>query len=1519
MTMQKSQILSTGAFAKAVVLAVLMAASTRLAEGQLVTPPTQDSITPPPSTASFNQVITVGGTWTTNLSNTGSWNTGTQTCFSWFICYVTPPNSVAQNQSVYNPVGSGGVQNTASQSFSITLNQAGTWSIQLVCGDGRPWYTYSATYTVVVSSPITAVTITGPTTFTGGALTPTYTTTPAGGTVTFSPTTETNAGSYTLNWTGSGGSAGSGTASWTIAPASLTAAGIQSVPYTGSALQPSSVTSVTPAGGSISVSSAASHTGVGTYSDGIVTLAAGTNYSASSLSGLSWSITPAPITAATIRSVANNGSAQQPSSVTSVTPSGATVSVSSSASHTAAGTYADGIVTGTGNYSGMLSGQTWTITPQSQAAVSITPASVSAPFGQSPLFTAGGGSGTGAYVFTNNGPVAGSAVNATTDAVTFGAVGVDSVSLYRAADPNFAQSGTVTATVTVTKATPVGSLGSQLISSATALTSQMLSAVFTNPNSPGVTQPTGTVTYSAPGYPSLTVGSTLPLGIYTVTASYPGDSNYNAATASAVFTVMNKLGSSTFGYVGGQSTYTAPANTNYVTVKAWGAGGGEGVGTPGGGGAFVTASAAVSGGQTLSIIAGGAGAGYSSGGWPGGGTAAGLGGAGGGGYTRVWGGPLNLWAGAGGGGGNGSAFGGVGGAGGAPTGGAGGGTGAGGGGTQSSGGAGGSGNTAAGSQGSAGAGGNSNNNSNYVGGGGGSGYFGGGGGGTGTYGNGGGGGGGGSSYVATNTTSSSYMGGSGSTPGGTSDPEYPGSSIGYGGNTGTYTSGYNGYVVIDAFQMPVAPVFSNVPTQSSPQTFGNLQVVSYQVQATGTPAVTSYAVATGSSLPPGYSLNTSTGLVTGSCSAAPTNNASYSTTITATNSVGTTTATYYWTIVAPILQYTSAGFSNPTPLAGATITFTYTVTSNFGVYWTEGELWPPSGPPTNLQNTYPSGPPFPTTFSGTKTITVGTSPGIYTYQLRIVDTYQNYYDYWFIFQVGEETDPLPYSTSFETSGSPAWALGQVNVENGWMAWQGGAYVVASSGGYPVDAGSDSLQLLGSAQYALLDGGIPITLQLVKAFNTTGGSYTGAYIDQYAMPAATASVLNSSIINNTDSEIGFQTISSSQATVMVLNGNGTGGGTWTDTGIHFAIDSTGKSTSWLRISAFHNYSSHKWSLWVNGAFFGSGTGSLTPQTFGMVSNTATSVTAVTWFGSTNTSYMDNLNVGTTNPFPTPAAPAITAATGAGNSITISWNPPSPPDPYGINVYQVEYAAGSGGYTTYGTTTGTSMTIGGLTVGTTYSFKVQAENLSGNWSVWSAALTTTLESIQLASNPTLAFTYNGAVQGPPLNSSTFTVSPSGATYSVSGTTVATNAQSGPYSFTLTPSGGFVGSSLTVSWTLNPMTPTISLSPTSGSVLVGQSVGFTVSGGGGNGFTWTVLPNGSTGLSGSGGAQTVTFPVVALSGGTRPTPVPYVVSVFSNANPPNFLQSATSTATVTVTAQSSTDTSNTTVQLNVHSPTQ
>jgi uncharacterized repeat protein (TIGR02543 family) len=90
--------------------------------------------------------------------------------------------------------------------------------------------------------------------------------------------------------------------------------------------------------------------------------------------------------------------------------------------------------------------------------------------------------------------------------------------------------------VTVDKATPTGTFAGQSLVSGTSLAG-LLSAEFANPYNPGAARPTGAVAYSAPGFGPISDATVLPEGEYAVTAAYPGDSNYNAASVTAEFTV----------------------------------------------------------------------------------------------------------------------------------------------------------------------------------------------------------------------------------------------------------------------------------------------------------------------------------------------------------------------------------------------------------------------------------------------------------------------------------------------------------------------------------------------------------------------------------------------------------------------------------------------------------------------------------------------------------------------------------------------------------------------------------------------------------------------------------------------------------------------------------------------------------------------------------------------------------------------------------------------------------------------
>lgn len=217
---------------------------------------------------------------------------------------------------------------------------------------------------------------------------------------------------------------------------------------------------------------------------------------------------------------------------------------------------------------------------------------------------------------------------------------------------------------------------------------------------------------------------------------------------------------------------------------------------------------------------------------------------------------------------------------------------AGGGGTQSAGGSGASGQLAGGSGSgamnlSSGSSYSWNGGSGGRGGEGGGGYYGGGGGGGDYSDSGAGGGGGGSNYLDTGngyvSGSGSNLGGSGRTPPAVADANYPSSQPGWGGNAGSGSwEGKNGAVVILAYEAEAPAITSPLGVTVM---FG--ESISYQTTASGYPHAFG-----ASNLPTGLSINTTTGMITGSVAVAGV----YTATVTATNTVGTGSASMVFTI-----------------------------------------------------------------------------------------------------------------------------------------------------------------------------------------------------------------------------------------------------------------------------------------------------------------------------------------------------------------------------------------------------------------------------------------------------------------------------------------------------------------------------------------------------------------------------------------------------------------------------------------------
>jgi hypothetical protein len=412
---------------------------------------------------------------------------------------------------------------------------------------------------------------------------------------------------------------------------------------------------------------------------------------------------------------------------------------------------------------------------------------------------------------------------------------------------------------------------------------------------------------------------------------------------------------SSTGYNYGSYTYTVPANTTYLIVKAWGAGGGCWVGyLYGGAGGFAQGQVSTTPGSTFTVYVGGGGLDNSNGGgggWPWGSSGSG-GGCGGGGASAFFSSSINITAGGGGGASN--APGGVGNGGtyGTP------------------GGLGSPGTTNGGGGGGA---------SSSAGGAGGQNYFSG----------------------VTNTVSLGQTGFA-ATAVNTSDPDYPGGYLGAGGGDYIY-NGNNGYVVVKAYQASIAPTFSGT---LSTQNVNQNQSISYTIPASGSPAPTFSA----SGLPPDLTCNSATGVITGNVgigtTGAPT--FTYNSTVTATNSYGTVSGTLTWVVTAAIITPLGSISGGDPLLINDDISLVQNGRTNFSLAYTQGTMWSPNNTPTDLPET---------TSYQTQSYTVGSSAGVYKWQFLIVDVYGNSATEWITCGVSTSADTPPTTVQATTTGS----------------------------------------------------------------------------------------------------------------------------------------------------------------------------------------------------------------------------------------------------------------------------------------------------------------------------------------------------------------------------------------------------------------------------------------------------------------------------------------------------------------------
>lgn len=410
---------------------------------------------------------------------------------------------------------------------------------------------------------------------------------------------------------------------------------------------------------------------------------------------------------------------------------------------------------------------------------------------------------------------------------------------------------------------------------------------------------------------------------------------------------------------GGVVSFVTPPGTDYIVLKAWGAGGAGGFGSVGGGGGYITSRLNIAAGQSFSISVGEGGHPGGDGSYFGGDTwdhapyngggpswVTGSGGQGGG-YTLVQApGGATLIAGGGGGGSDWNAQGFLGQM---PF---------GGGAGQAGGGA---------NPGSAGSSGSRNGSAGAIalGGGGGGGWQGGSGGGNP------GGGGGGTSGADSAFSNLSISNAYGAAPGNSSDPDISGAATG-GGST---QAGGGGLVVIRAYQLSTIPVITSALTLTA---YPNETAI-YQITAANSP--TSYGFSWSGAAGGSTNFDSATGRLT----LTPTVPGQYTFQVTATNVSGPGSAIVSLQVLAP--AFTANPSATPSVVSpGAGTVLIPNGTAAAGLAWIENSLVLPNNSIISLGNQYGSGANVPILY------TPLAGPGIYTYIIRVVDVYYNYED-----------------------------------------------------------------------------------------------------------------------------------------------------------------------------------------------------------------------------------------------------------------------------------------------------------------------------------------------------------------------------------------------------------------------------------------------------------------------------------------------------------------------------------------------
>ncbi len=205
---------------------------------------------------------------------------------------------------------------------------------------------------------------------------------------------------------------------------------------------------------------------------------------------------------------------------------------------------------------------------------------------------------------------------------------------------------------------------------------------------------------------------------------------------------------------------------------------------------------------------------------------------------------------------------------------------------------------------------------------------------------------------------------------------------------------------------------------------------------------------------------------------------------------------------------------------------------------------------------------------------------------------------------------IPFLANFEPT--EGYHPGPLDGQNGWTVT--GSATVGTSLRY---AGQQGVTVAPAASAALL----------VRAFVNADPRVT--FVDFFALPAAAATA-EAGVFFDTDAARVALTGTGITGRLQAFQGDGAGGGTWSSTGAGLpasgvgpALDATGRSSDWLRLTARADYTTKKWDLYFNGRMIAAD--------LGFVSNAQTVFTGLGLSGhATLTTGFDDLLVAFDNP-------------------------------------------------------------------------------------------------------------------------------------------------------------------------------------------------------------------------------------------------------------------------------------------------